>query len=317
MKLKSNYIFNFSPRYTALLSLVICCLIVSLTPIFVKWSEQEIGAYPTVFYRFLFGFFVYGLIELSSLEASQKTDGDKTNELDKTDYRLTENIPVLALIGTCATGNQICWALSLTQTSVGNSALLHSLSPIFTALFAWLFLSKKIEFQLLVAMIISVSGLFVLTAGDFQVSITKLQGDGFALLSAFFFAGYLILVEDLRKYLGSSTILFWRCLTGSTLVLPFLFFDSDHLFPTSVSGWLAILGMTSTFVIGHWLLASSLAILSSTFVAIVLLLDPFLSSIQAWIFFAEKLSTLEWVSFVIVILGVYLAITTDPEAPTK
>lgn len=308
MKLGVSRDFMISPKYTALWLLAIFCLVASSSPIFVKWSEQEIGAYSTVFHRFFFGFIIFSITNSVSSRASQKAD--KENDSVEPDSLEINNIPYLLLAGLCAACNQIFWAVSLTQTSVGSSALLHSLSPLFTAIFAWLFLAEEIKSQLLLGMMIAIGGSVLLTAGDFQVSASKLQGDGLALLSAVFFAGYLTIVGRLRMHLGSGTILVWRCLTGATLVAPLLIFNSDSIIPASASGWLAILGMVSAFAISHWLLTLSLAVLSSTLVAIVLLIDPLLSSIQAWFFFSEKMQPLDWVSMSIVILGICLAITS-------
>lgn len=289
--------------------LIIVCLLDSLAPIFVKWSEQEISAFSTVFYRFLFGFFIFSLINTNTFvkyrAANEKSDSDVIVPV------FTQVILLFLAAGIFAACNQFFWAVSLTQTSIGNSALLHSLAPLFTVLFGWFFVGKKFDSQLLLRMIIAIGGSILLTVGDLQISITKMQGDGFAFLSAFFSAAYMSIVEQLRMQFNASMILFWRCLLGTIFISPFLLFKSDRIIPVSASGWLAILGLTLIFAISHCLLAYSLALVSSTLVTIVLLLDPFLSSIQAWIFFSEKLNVLDYVSFGIVILGIYLSISSD------
>lgn len=311
MKLEAYRSLLFSPKNIALLSLVTACIIVSLSPICVRWSEQEISPSATVFFRFFFGSLIFGLE--NRVNPLKGQDIDKNDESEATDTVFNKLTFLLLCAGICSACHQLLWAFSLSRTSVGNSALLQGLSPLPTALFAWLFFNKKINFQLLLGMTIAIVGSIVIASGDLRISTARLQGDALALLSAIFFAAYLTVVEQLRMHLSASNILLYRCLLGTILVLPFLILSSERIIPVSMSGWLAIMGLTLTFVTGHWLLASSLAFLSSTLVATALLIDPILTSIQAWIFFSEKLYASEWVSFGIVILGVYLAIASNGE----
>ncbi|WP_204103383.1 MULTISPECIES: DMT family transporter [Spirulina sp. CCY15215] len=296
---------KFSEKNIAIVFVLIVCCVLSFVPICVKWSEQEISPIATVFDRFFFGAFIFGLSSVV-FPNQQKTDTEATVSR----FYTPKIILLLLGAGTCAAANQAFWALSLTQTNVGNSSLMHSLSPLFTTLLAWLFLQRSFDRQFIIGMAIAIVGSIAISIGDFQIAITKLQGDELALLSAIFFAIYLLIVEQLRISLSSSTILFWRCLLGTVFLLPILLINGDRLMPNSTTGWLAIACLVLTFVIGHGLLTYTLNILSSSLVAVILLLDPFLSSLQAWIFFSEKLSLLEGISFAIVVLGVYLAISS-------
>lgn len=309
MKLEANDSFFSSSKHIALLSLAIACLVSSFLPVFIKWSEQEVHVVPTVFYRFFFGALIFGLGNvIDSGRGAVMTEKDEVDAIDRASPKI---VLLLACTGLFAAFTQFSWVLSFTQTSVGSSELLHSLSPLCIAIYAWLFLKRDIEPQLLGGMVIAIVGSALLVAGDFQVSQTQLQGDGFALLSAVFFAAYLVTIESLRTYLSSSLILFWRCFVGAILVLPWLLSSSDRIIPDSTSGWLVIIGLTLTTVVAQWLITYSLAVLSSTLVSIILLIMPLLCSIQAWFFFSEELHILGGVSFGIVTLGVYLAITAD------
>ncbi|MEL7039587.1 MAG: DMT family transporter [Cyanobacteria bacterium J06592_8] len=298
-----SYKSLFSSKNIAFLSVVIVFFFLSLGPICVRWSEREISPIATVFDRFFFSAIVFSLGNGVNWLDTQKTDTESA-------FYSPKIILFLLGAGICGAVNQMLWAFSIAQTNIGNSSLIHSLTPLFTTLLAWLFLNRSFDRQFIIGMMVAIGGSIAIGIGDFQISTTKLQGDGLALLSAVFFAIYLLIVERLRVCLNASSILFWRCLLGTTFLLPILLFNSDRLLPYSRSGWLAVACFTLTFVIGHALLTYSLKILSSSSVAVVLLLEPFFSSMQAWIFFSEKLSILEWISFLIVILGVYLSISS-------
>ncbi|MEC4991836.1 MAG: DMT family transporter [Oscillatoria sp. PMC 1068.18] len=297
--------------FLALFSLLIACLVISFTPVGVKWSEQEISPTATVLCRFLFAAVVFGIGSGWDFFQSRKT-----SDRPLTVKVYSGKIFLLLLgAGICATSNQILWAWSLTQTKVGTSSLIHSLTPLFTTLFAWAFLNRSFDRQFLIGMAIALGGSIAIGIGDLHISTIQLKGDGLALLSAILFGAYLLIVEQLRLHLSASNILFWRCLFCIFLLIPILLLSGDRIFPSSISGWLAIICIALTFVIGHGILTHILKVLSSSLVAVVLLLDPFLSSIQARFVFSEKLTILEWISFVVVILGIYFAISTSARSP--
>lgn len=230
----------FSSKSIALLCLLIVCCVLSLAPICVRWSEREISPIATVFDRFFFGAIVFGLSNsLNSIKIK------KTNvETIDAPFYPAKIILFLLGAGICAAGNQMLWALSLTQTNIGNSALMHSLTPLFTTLLAWLLLNLSFDRQFLIGMIVAIGASIAIGIGDFQIATTKLQGDGLALLSAVFFGIYLLIVERLRVCLNASSILFWRCLLGTLFLLPILLFNGDRLLPYSQSGWLAVACLT-------------------------------------------------------------------------
>jgi len=60
-------------------------------------------------------------------------------------------------------------------------------------------------------------------------------------------------------------------------------------------------------IFGQGLLVYSLNQLSAEFVAIVLLLEPVLAAVAAWIIFAEKLSVLNCIAFSVILVGIGLA----------
>ncbi|NMG06652.1 hypothetical protein DP117_07130 [Brasilonema sp. UFV-L1] len=64
-------------------------------------------------------------------------------------------------------------------------------------------------------------------------------------------------------------------------------------------------------VLGQGLIVHSLSRLSSGFVATAFLLDPVLSSIEAWAIFSEQLSLSNWLAFITVLMGIYLAVSSQ------
>lgn len=299
--------FKISPtQFLALLYLLIACFVLSFSPITLRWSEQEISPVATVLDRCLLAAIIFSIG--SSWDFFQAQNNSKQPILPRLYSRKV--LLLFVGVGIFSSSTQLLWAWSLTQTKVATSSMIHSLTPLFSTLFAWVFLNRSFDRQFLIGMGIALSASIAIGIGDLQIATTQLQGDLLALLSAILLAAYLLIVEQLRQYLSVSNILFWCCLFGIFLLLPVLLISGEHIFPDSRSGWLAIICLAFTFVIGHGIMANILKIFSSSIVAIVLLIEPFMISIEARFFFAEKLSIPELISFFIILFGIYLAISS-------
>ncbi|MEM1366832.1 MAG: DMT family transporter [Cyanobacteria bacterium P01_H01_bin.15] len=287
----------------ALALLVIALFSVSCAPIFIRYSEMDIGPQATVLNRYLIFAAVFGLGRglLYALRPNQKDTDSKP--FRKKDWLL------LGSIGLISTLSLSLWAISLTQTSVAKSVLLNNLTPIFTALAGWLFLGRSFDRQFLIGLAIAMTGAIALGWEDLQAAqADSLLGDANALLSAVFLAAYFMVGEQLRERFSASTILLWRCSVGCILLVPFVWFTEGVLFPRSVIGWLAVIGLGIICEgLGQQLLITVMDRLSSGFVSLFLLLEPLVSAILAWVLFAETLSGLTWIAFAVVITGIYLA----------
>ncbi|MEM9540677.1 MAG: DMT family transporter [Cyanobacteria bacterium P01_E01_bin.42] len=296
----------FQTKFFNLFLILVFCSIQSLSCVFVKLSERELSPVATIFDRFVIATIIFGVGIGMEVANRKKNDEDSTQS---SLYSL-KVIVLLIVAGLSAAANQVFWALSLTQTNIGNSSLMHGLTPLFSILLTWLFFQYRYDRQFIVGTVIAIIASAAIGFGDFQVAATKLQGDGLGLLAAMFFAVYLVLVEQLRACLNTVNILFWRCILGILLLLPIILSSGDRLLPDSQGGWLAIIGVVLVFPLAHALLAYSLKTISSSLVAVVLLAEPFLSSLQAWLILSENLSILEGILFTITIFGVYLSISS-------
>ena len=203
----------------------------------------------------------------------------------------------------------VTWAWSLTRTTVANSNLLHNTTPIFAVLGGWLLLSQSFDRRFLIGMILALGGAFAIGIQDFSLDPDTLTGDSVALLSAIFYAGALLVTEHLRVKFDTTTILIWDCSLSCLLLLPCTLLFEDRLLPASLYGWFAViaLGLFCT-AIGVGALYYSLKQFSSSFVSLILLLEPIIAAFLAWIIFAERLSFLNGLTFLIVLLGIYLAL---------
>jgi drug/metabolite transporter (DMT)-like permease len=293
-----------TPAVIGLTTLFLAILALSFAAIFIKLSERELGPVATIFNRFWVATLILGLGNVIKT-LSERHSHDSS--LQKQHYTVSDL--VLLIVMSCFfSGTLITWAWSLTQTSVANSNLLHNVTPLFTTLMGWLFLSQCFEGRFLLGMVLAISGSILIGLGDLQVASDNFTGDSLAMLSAVFSAANLLTVEKLRAKFSATTILLWCSFFGAVLTFPIVLLTEDVLFPYSWAGWLAIIAQALVCqVLGQSLQAYNLKQFSSGFVAVFLLLDPVITAILAWIIFSEQLSPLNWLAFSVVLAGIYLA----------
>jgi drug/metabolite transporter (DMT)-like permease len=165
-------------------------------------------------------------------------------------------------------------------------------------------------------MIIALGGAIGIELQEFATATSNLVGSLVAILSAIFAAIYLLSVEQLRTKFSAVTIQFWVCGASTLIMLPFVLLDSNKIFPSTLDGWISVICLALVCqIVGQGLLTYSLNKFSSVVVSLVHLLEPVISSLFAWLIFWENLSFLNWISFGILLIGIYLAVSSQIDLP--
>lgn len=95
-------------------------------------------------------------------------------------------------------------------------------------------------------------------------------------------------------------------------MLPFVYLADIQMFPMTLQGWSMVIALAivcQTF--GQGLLVFSLKHFSSSFVGIFTLLKPILTAFLAWLIFAEDLSLTSGIAVILILMGIYLAKSSD------
>ncbi|WP_223265259.1 DMT family transporter [Nostoc sp. 'Peltigera membranacea cyanobiont' 210A] len=185
-------------------------------------------------------------------------------------------------------------------------------NSLFTSLGVWLLFRKGFEKQFLIGMVIALGGAIAIEFEELQIATDEVEGGLAAIVSAIFLSAYLLIVEKLRTKFSPATIQLWICAIAALAIFPILLFTQDQLFPSTVSGWLWVISLALICqVLGHGLLTYSLARFSSVVVSLVHLLEPVFSGIFALVIFSEKLTFSNWVGFAVVLMGLYLAVSSQ------
>lgn len=304
---------GFNKSGIALIALLIGVFALSFGSVFVRLSSGELSAYAIAADRLLIAAILFMVWQ--SVWATFHPPQTEITPSSGDEIKRSVNTPWLLLMA------GVLWFASLasffwaqTQTNIAIACVLHNLAPIFTSLGAWWFFGKTFNFKFGIGMLISLVGVSAIGWEEMQISALRLNGDFAAILSAVFLAAYLLSMEYLRVQLSAITIQLWICVVGASVSLPVLLVMQEQLLPESLNAVLAILALAFICqVCGHGLLTFSLDRLSSVVVALVHLLEPILAGLLAWIIFSEQLGVWSWVSFFVVLLGLYLAISSQVE----
>ncbi|MEH2285214.1 MAG: EamA family transporter [Nostoc sp.] len=296
--------FSETPALLGTISLLFALIPISLAPSLTKLCQQEIGANAVVFHRSWIATVVFGL--WNGLEAFRYQQSD--NQSIEQKPFTSQEVWLLLAMGTSAGTYLLLWAWALSQTSVANVALLSNLNSLFVALAGYLLFGRRFDHRFVIGLVIALGGAIAFELNKVQFATDQILGDALALLTAVFMATCMLLIERLRTRFSTATIMLWRCGVTTMFLLPVLPFLEDRLFPYSWTGWFFII-FQALFcqVLGQGLLAYSLSRISSSVVAVTLLLEPVLASIFAWFIFSERVGLFDWLTFAVVLMGIYLA----------
>ncbi len=304
-----NLIGGKIPALVSAALLFIGVVALSFGSIFIKWSENGLSPNATVFNRFWLSTIFFALWQFVKLVVQRK--GASIQQ----ECYTHKNVLLLLTCGISFALNLVCIAWSLTQTSVAISSVLHNLAPIFTSLGAWLLFGQGFNRQFIIGMIIAFGGAIGIELHSLGAA-SNLAGNWAAILSAVFAAVYLLAVEKLRIKFSAVTIQLWICGTSALVMLPFVLLSGNELFPSTFDGWIWVISLALVCqILGQGLLTYSLDKFSSVVVSLVHLLEPVISSIFAWVIFWERLSLSNWVSFAILLIGLYLAVFSQVVVP--
>lgn len=286
-------------RY-AFLWLLVGAAAISFAPILVRLSE--LGPTPTAFYRTFLALPFLGLWLWQSTKRSTKQQGAAPVALSRGEYVR------LALAGFFFAGDLTLWHYSIYFTSIANSTLLANLAPIFVTLGGFLLFRERFTRLFLGGMALALVGVAVLMGESFQLSGRSFFGDFLGVLTAVFYASYILSVGRLRARLATVVLMFWSTLATTVFLVPVVMLSGDAMVPPSAQAWATLLALALMGqVLGQSLIAYALAHLPAAFSSVSLMFQPVLAALVAWILFAEALSAFQGLGALVVMVGVVAA----------
>lgn len=277
----------------AVAALLLGATCIALSPIFVRLSET--GPTATAFWRVALAVPALWLANLRGRHVAAE--------------RYPAKWPLLIAAGVAFAGDLGFWHTSIKLTSVANSTLLANLASVFVTLAAWLVFRQRPSRLFLAGLAAALAGVALLVESSAQFSRTGLLGDALGVVTAIFYAAYILAVKGLRDR-GETALRLMAVSSTMTavLLLPAALASGEQMLPSSVRGWAILAGIALvSHAAGQGLIAYALAQLPAAFSSVSLLFQPVMAALFAWLLLAEPLVPLQMLGGIVVLAGIYLA----------
>lgn len=184
------------------------------------------------------------------------------------------------------------------NTPIAHTMIIFSSNPIWSSLGAVLFLNEKIEKRLYLAYFLAIFGIYTLISHELRMTSVFNWGDFSALISAVFYAAYMLTGKKARTHLDNDhyafiqylicAILFGLCVVGSPAQL--MGYDNNS--------WITVLGLVfiPTFL-GHFSFTYLVKYMNISLMTCGKLLEPLIASLIAYFLFKETVSPNSWLAF--------------------
>jgi drug/metabolite transporter (DMT)-like permease len=204
----------------------------------------------------------------------------------------------------------LLWIESLKLTTVADSVVLVTTSPVFAAVFAWVFLRERIGRRTLIAIILCIAGSLIIGRGGVNVGVETLRVNVFAILGAAAFGAQFVVARSARKTMGFIEYVFITYTAAAFILVGFALYLGYGFTGLGAANylWLFLLALGPQ-VFGHSSLNWALRYLPAPKVAISILGEPVGSAILAWVFFSEVPGWELFLGGALILYGVYLALT--------
>lgn len=210
----------------------------------------------------------------------------------------------LLLRGTLGGGGVLLYFVALSHLPVGVATLLNNCSPLFVAIFSWLFLREPLSVRTLVALMVTSLGVVMVVLGTAPTTggpALSLQWVLMGLGSAVFAGGAVTTMRALRKREGAWEIFLALCVIGGLITgIPTVF---EYVAP-SARDWFWVT-LTGGFSVGSQvLLTYCLRDVPAVRAGLMMQLTPILTFILGALWLAEFPSWLSWLGAAVTIGGV-------------
>lgn len=274
----------------ALPALFLGATFIALSPIFVRLSD--VGPTASAFWRVALALpLLWSLMVLSDRG------------------RVPMQWKWLLAAGAAFAGDLAFWHWSIRFTSVANATLLANLAAPFVTLAVWIFWRQRPSATFTMGLATALVGVLMLVYTSLAFSPTALLGDAFGVITALFYAAYILSVKEVRDR-GAATlgVMAMTSTLTALALLPVAVASREALLPGGASGWLVLVGLAwISHCAGQGLIAYSLAHLPAAFSSVSLLFQPVMAAIFAWLLLSEPLVPLQMAGGVVVLAGIYLA----------
>ncbi|MFZ5690459.1 MAG: DMT family transporter [Pseudomonadota bacterium] len=275
----------------ALAALVLGAVAMGASPLFVRLAD--VGPFASAFWRTALALPFLALWALT--EAGQSRRAALRNH-------------AVWLSGLMFAGDLFFWHLAILATTVANATFLATTAPLFVVAGAWFILGERIRQRGLSGLALCLIGGAALVGHSYGFAPERLTGDIYGIVTAIFFAAYMLALRAARREVPAGTLSFISAAITTVILFVVAYALEPRLLPQSAHGWtvLAALALISQ-VAGQGLLAFALGTLPAPFSSLVIFLEAVAAALFAWIVLHEALAPMQWLGGFLIIFGIWIA----------
>jgi len=206
----------------------------------------------------------------------------------------------------------VTWIESLYHTTVAGASVILAIAPILVALLSHWLLKERLEWSLILSILVAVTGSVLLVWGDLiRVDDVKesLLGNGLAISAAFLQAFYMIIGRVVRRSASWLAYVFPLYTVAALTTIVAALIDGTTLigYDPSVYVLCALMALFPQ-IAGHGSFNFALKYLSAAFLSLLSLLEPVIASVLAFLLFEEMPTGIALTGMAMVLLSVGLSI---------
>jgi drug/metabolite transporter (DMT)-like permease len=216
---------------------------------------------------------------------------------------------------------QTFFMVGLKNTTSTNGAVLNTLIPIFTLMFAIITKKEKFTLNRAFGFLIAVLGVLVLRKiEDFSASMETFKGDMFMILNCMSLAVFFNISRDFLRANSAFWVTAWMFFFGSIVIGLFCINDLHLLMSMNVDarlGWAMGYNVIGATMLTYFLNSWTLKRVSASSVAVFIYMQPVIAVLYAWIIQNEPPSIRTIVAVLCIFTGVMVGVVQRPGKKIK
>ena len=197
------------------------------------------------------------------------------------------------------------WHVGIQWTRLANAALFGNSGSLILLVWGFVAWRRWPASREWLAIAAALAGSAILLGRSFEVSLQTLVGDLFCLLAGLLYAGYLLILQDARKALGSWRLLARSSAASAPVLLLLALLAGEPVWPHEW-GPVVILALSSQ-VVGQGLLVFSLRHFPPLAIGLALLTQPAVAALAGWFAFGETLGAIDAVGMALLAAALVVA----------
>ena len=282
----------------ALAALVLGAVAMGASPLFVRMAD--VGPFASAFWRTALALPFLALWALAERGASRRGALRSRS---------------VWLSGLLFAGDLFFWHLAILATTVANATFLATTAPLFVVAGAWFLLGERIQRRGIAGLSLCLLGGAALVGHSYGFAPERLTGDLYGIVTALFFAGYMLALRAARRDVPAGTLAFISAAITTVILFVVAIALEPRVLPYSAQGWTILVALALiSQVAGQGLLTIALGTLPAPFSSLVIFLEAVAAALLAWVVLHEALEPMQWLGGVMILGGIWFARPRNPAA---